>query len=44
MPVFTCRFCSYKTNKAVMPEKCPYCSQKGTMAEEESADDLLNSD
>jgi rubrerythrin len=42
MPVFICKFCNYRTNKSAMPDKCPYCSKKGVMAEEESADDILS--
>lgn len=42
MPKFNCRFCSYKTEKSVKPEKCPYCSKKGAMVEEESAVDILD--
>jgi rubrerythrin len=42
MPVFNCRFCNYKTEKSVKPAKCPYCSKKDAMVEEESAGEILD--
>jgi len=42
MAKFHCNTCGYSTSKATKPEKCNYCSKKGSMVEEESAEQILD--
>ena len=43
MAKYRCEFCKFKfeTKSANYPKKCPYCSREGTVAAEESAEELL---
>lgn len=42
MTRYNCRYCNYTTEKSSRPLKCPYCSKKDAMIEEEKADDLVS--
>ncbi|MEK6899446.1 MAG: hypothetical protein AABW79_05105 [Nanoarchaeota archaeon] len=38
-----CDRCRYRFKADKRPERCPYCGEKKTLAEDESAEDLLES-
>lgn len=42
MTKYNCRYCGYSTEKSTKPAKCPYCSKKDAMNEEEAADELVS--
>ena len=41
MTKFRCESCRFKFESAKIPRTCPYCSRQGTIAAEESAEDLI---
>lgn len=41
MTKFRCESCRFKFESVAIPKTCPYCSRKGTIAAEESAEQLI---
>lgn len=40
MTGFVCKNCNYKV-EGKKPDRCPWCEAKGSMREEQSADEIL---
>ena len=39
---FECRKCQYTLEKDVLPKRCPYCGETGTMRKASVAQDILD--